>query len=238
MNTTNWDIREEASGHWKREWVHEIKTPPPRTEFVKLVRAWDFASNLPSAALPSPDYTASCLMGKTKSGDFIILEITRTRVRPGDWITHVLEHANRDGKDVDILIPSDPGAQAKAATMYQLLQPLNSAGFYAVFEKTNQKKLERFRPFAAASFNGLVQILDNCGVDYWNKVNNDNSFFYKELEAFTGERKRGELGHDDNVDTIGSAFMYLAQQNVVPSGILTGLKNINMKNQSPLLGIK
>lgn len=40
------------------------------------------------------------------------------------------------------------------------------------------------------------------------------------------------------VDVCADAFMYLAQQNTVPSGILTGLKNINMKNQSPLLGIK
>jgi len=42
-----------------------------------------------------------------------------------------------------------------------------------------------------------VIILKNCATDLENNIRNDNSFFYRELESFTGERNRSEGGHDD-----------------------------------------
>lgn len=233
----NWNIRESTSNFWKREWITEITEVPAYNEFTKICRVWDFADKMPSSTNPSPDYTVSMKMGLKKNGDFVIIDVTKNRVRAGDWLPHILEVAEKDGKNVDIIIPQDPGVQAKLGTQQQLLKPLNSLGYYATFKQTNQKKLERFRPFSAASQNGYVYVVKGCGNDLWNKIYHDNNFWYKEMEAFTGERKRGEAGHDDICDVASDGYMYLANAGRLPAGFLTGLKGFDTSNKSPLLNI-
>lgn len=234
----NWDIREANSTLWERSWCEEIYSNPDNFEIEKIVRAWDFASNLPAASNPSPDYTASVKMAKLKNGDFVILDVTRHRIRPGDWLHHVYEIALKDGTEVDIIIPLDPGAAAKAGIQQVLVRPLIQLGFTVRSQSVTQKKLDRFRPFSSACQNGMVKILKNCGVDYWNKINNDNSFWYKELEAFTGERKRGEIGHDDVVDCCSEAFMILASRFILNSNFLQTLKATDLSCPNPLLNIQ
>lgn len=233
----NWRIRESDSTVWEREWIIEEDEAPPFTAFTKICRAWDFADKLPSSKLASPDYTASVKMGITKNGDMYILSVTRHRLRTGDWLAHVIEIAEADGRHVDIIIPQDPGVQAKLGAQQLLLKPLNHAGFTATFKQTNQKKLERFRPFASASQNGFIHVVKNCGDDYWNKTFSTNDFWYKELETFTGDRKRGEGGHDDVVDCCSDSYGYLSQSKSLPAGFLTGLKGFDTSNKSPLLNI-
>jgi len=233
----NWRVRESASSLWQRIWCQEIHEEPPFVDFIKIVRAWDFADKLPSDKDPSPDYTVSMKMGKLRTGEYVILDVTRHRVRTGGWVSHILEMASKDGKYVDILIPQDPGVMAKLG-MQDILRGVTDAGYYAIFKATNKKKLERFRPFAAASHNGNVMIMKNCGTDFWNKIYNDNNFWFKELEVFTGERKRGEDFHDDVCDTASDCFMYLATQSVLPTGFLSGMKSFDTSNKSPLLNIK
>lgn len=193
----NWIVRESTSTHFQRKWVEEIDDPPPTSEFVKICRAWDFASELPSDSNRSPDYTASAKIGKLRDGRYVVLELTRTRIRTGDWLGHVLEMAEKDGHHVDIVLPLDPNAAAKAGIQQVLVRPIIQAGYYVVYKRTNKSKLDRFRPFSAACQAEMIQFVANSGQDYWNDVYNDLNFVYKELEVFTGERKRGESGHDD-----------------------------------------
>jgi len=78
---------------------------------------------------------------------------------------------------------------------------------------TNKSKVDRFRPFGAATENGYVKIVKNCSDDLENKIFNDNSFVYTELEKFNG----GRSGHDDICDSASDCFLTLAQSRNIPS---------------------
>ena len=175
-----------------------------------------------SDAYPSPDYTATVKMSKLKDGTYFIHDIRRTRIRFGDWAKFVIESSYDDVK-TDVLLPIDPNPAAAAATA-MLARELSEAGLYVRKMKASSKKVDRFRPFASMCMNGGVKILTNCATDYENKIYNDLNFFYREAEAFDGERRSGENGHDDMVDCLSDAFIALAQTRDIPN-FLTGLKS-------------
>lgn len=200
----NWLAREDAAGFFKRQWVTEIDEVP-YNQIVKTYRAWDIAGSLPSEAEPDPDFTAGVKMSKLRDGSYLIWDVIRFRARYGDVTNRILKIAREDGKNVDILIPQDPGAAGKAAAGH-MVQEIIEAGFYARKRPTNKSKVERFRPFAASAENGVIKILKNCGNDPDFKNFETNEFFYKELEQFNGGRK----GHDDICDAISDAFVQLA----------------------------
>lgn len=83
-------------------------------------------------------------------------------------------------------------------------------------------------------------MLANCANDLENNIKDDNSFYYKELEVFTGQRKRGESGHDDLVDATSSAFTALASKTTSLSGISKNLITINqtMNVGNPFNGMR
>lgn len=227
----NWFARPENSSYFSRTNVIEIDLHPPRSEFTRIVRAYDFAGVLPHDGNRSPDYTASVKMGKLKTGDYVILEVTRTRITFGHWMQHIQENAQRDGKGVEILLPEDPNPMAKASTM-RMARDLNEMGYPTTYKRSGQGKLDSFRPFAATAQIGAVQVVKNCSTDLWNKVYNDNSFFYSELESFTGERKGGENGHDDMVDCCSSGYTHLASRFHIPN-FLHGLQSVNLTSNNP-----
>lgn len=221
----NWLVRPSSSGYWKREWCQEITEYPRADEIRKIVRAWDFASTLASPVSPDPDYTVGVKMALLKNGQYIILDVIRFRARYGDVLQRVRKVGLDDGREVDIIIPQDPGAAGKAASS-MAVKGLIEDGFYARTKNTSKGKIERFRPFAAASENGLVQILKSCATCLENGITGDNNFFYKELESFDGGRK----GHDDCVDSTADAFYMLAQSHVLPSFSLPDMKQDNPFN--------
>lgn len=232
----NWFARPTGSNYVKRSDFKQLLAKPNDEEFVQIVRAYDFAGTLPHDGNPSPDYTTSVKMGKTKEGNYIILDVTRTRITFGKWKDYILNNAYRDGKSVIVIIPEDPNPQAKANS-FKLADEIRSHEFPITTKKSNSKKMEMFRPFAAASENGIIHILKGCCFDEWNNIHGDDAFYFNELEAFDGERRRGEAGHDDLVDATSLAFMYLATQKVLPKGFLNGLKGFDTSNKSPLLNI-
>jgi predicted phage terminase large subunit-like protein len=227
----NWFARPTGSTFFSRHDVIELDTPPPRSEFVRVVRSYDFAGVLPNDNNRSPDYTASVKMGKLKTGDYVILEVTRTRMKFGTWMEHIYENAQRDGSNVEILLPEDPNPMAKASTV-RMCRELTESGYAATYKRSGQGKLDSFRPFAASVQIGVVSVVKNCATDLWNKIYSDNSFFYNELEAFDGERRGGENGHDDMVDCCSSAYSYLASRFHIPN-FLPGLKSADLSFNNP-----
>ena len=95
-----------------------------------------------------------------------------------------------------------------------------------------------FRPFASAVETGIVQIVKGCCRDDWNKIYGDNSFYYAELEAFNGERRGEESGHDDLADSTSLSFIRLASKMRIPDGFLSGVTAMLSNNVSPLIQIK
>ena len=214
----DWEARISESTYFQRTWCEEITSYDP-SEFTKVVRAWDFAATLKSDANASPDYTVGTLMGKTKSGDYVVLDVRRMRVRFGEWekVIHEAWCDDRDKfRDIMTLIPLDPGVGAKMSTAF-LRTSLAERGVITKEMRASGKKLDRFRSFSAMCQLGRVKFLKGCGTDYENKVNNDNGFIYKELEAFDGNRRRGESGHDDIPDTMSDSFSYLASSLTIPN---------------------
>lgn len=226
----NWEAREQSSTYFQREWVEEISHIEDKV--IERVRSFDFAGTLKSDSNPSPDYTVSVRMAKTVSGKYIVEDVRRARIRFGDWDKFILECAESDPSGVTYTIPEDPGVAAKRATS-DLIRRLAEAGLYAKKLTTNKSKLDRFRPFSSMAQNGGVQFVKGCGTDYENKVFNDLKFVYKEMEAFTGERKRGESGHDDIPDAMSDAFYMLARGTAIPS-ISAGLNGFNSALKSPV----
>lgn len=193
----DWEAREANSTYFMRNWCEEVTSYDP-TEFTKVVRAWDMATTLKSDHNPSPDYTVGTLMGKTKSGDYVVLDVRRMRVRSGEWervIAEAWESDRRDFRDVMTLVTQDPGAAGEMACNL-LRRALAERGIVTEKIRVSGKKLDRFRPFSACAYQGSIKFLKGCGNDFENGIRNDNVFIYKELEAFDGERRRGEHGHD------------------------------------------
>lgn len=193
----NWEARPEGASYFLRDWCEEI-TDYDESQVERVVRAYDFAGTLKSDANPSPDYTVGVKMARMKDGKYIILDVRRTRIRYGDWETFIVENAmehDSHHRNYSILVPLDPGVAARAATEL-VCRNLSEHGLYAEKMRASSSKLDRFRPFSAMAQNSGIQFLKGCGTDYENKIQNDNEFIYKELEAFDGKKRKGESGHD------------------------------------------
>lgn len=229
----NWYVRPSNSTLFRRDWIKEVDQEPAWNEIEKTVRAYDFAFTLRSDRSPSPDYTVSVKMSRLKSGDYLIHDVRRTRILPGDWLKFIMDAAMEDGPKVDIILPLDPGPGAKF-TNQVLSKQISAAGFYVKQMRSQGRKADRFKPFASMAMNGGILVLKNCATDYENGIYNDNDFFYGELERFTGERKRGEKGHDDLVDACSDAFEAAATSIKIPN-ISYGLKDLNLTTTNPFL---
>lgn len=221
----SWTARPEGAGYWRRAWVEEL-THYVRERGTKTVRSFDFAGSLKSDLYPYPDYTASVRMNKSPDGEYIIDDIRRTRIRYGDWEQFVLDCARHDPPNTEYLIPVDPNPMAARATD-EFVKRLRQKHRLTVRKmKTNGSKLDRFRPFSSATQNGQVKVLKDCGIDFENDISNSNDFFYKELEQFDGNKRNGENGKDDLVDSCSDAFYILASERTSFTGLGGGLKEM------------
>lgn len=227
----NWFAKPENSAYFKREDLVIVNTMPSHSDIIKVVRAYDFAGTLPYDGNRETDYFASVKMAKLRSGNYIILDVIRTRITFGDWEPHIIANAERDGKNVDIILPLDPNAASKAATS-MLVRSLAEQGYVAKMRRSSQGKLDSFRPFAAACEAGVVSMVKDCCTDLWNKINCNNDFFYLEMEHFDGKRRSGPLGHDDMVDSVSLAFITLAQKFQIPN-FMSGLKSTDLSVSNP-----
>lgn len=184
----NWNIRPQAGLVFKRSQVRMIDVLPADIE--KWCRAWDLASTEPTTDNPSPDATAGVLIGKTKSGRFVVADVVRAReiaanVRQLVKNTCMIDKHNH--KRVTCRLPQDPGqaGKAQAASYIRFL-----AGYNVKIYGISGDKITRAEPFAAQWQAGNVDVL----VGDWNDA------YFNELEQFP------DGPHDDMVDASADAF--------------------------------
>ena len=203
----NWYAREESSGYFKREWVEVLNPQNPEhmsylKDVTRRVRAWDIAGTLPSEANPSPDWTASALIARTRDGRFIIEDIQHVRKRSGENLEYIINIAENDrklfGNGIQTYLPLDPAEAGKAIKIVRAKE-FAMRGIPVKFEKvgTKKSKLDKFLPFSSAAENGCVYVVKGD----WNEG------FFMELENFDGVSRRH---HDDRVDCTASAYNVLA----------------------------
>lgn len=159
----------------------------PAGVIIKRVRAWDFA-----ATKDGGDYTTGVLMGEGNDGRYYILDVVRGQYSSLEVESVLKATASRDGYDVEIHLPQDPGAAGKAQAQRQVSL---LSGYIAKSERMTGDKVTRAAAFAAQVEAGNVLLLRGS----WNDE------FINELGDFP-------LGkHDDQVDAAADAFNDLAR---------------------------
>ena len=229
----NWFARPEGANYFKRENLQKINTAPLDCTWV---RAWDKASAIPTDVEKFPDRSACIKMGKNQNGEYFIAMFPHPdnrddweterygsfRAKPGKRDNIIRKQAEYDGDDVNIILPIDPGA-AGQSEFQESAKKLAQHGFIVKKDPSvsNKSKLTKFSPFAAAVENGLVYIIESS---FPNKQTLEA--FYKELEAFDGERSTRKR-KDDWVDAVSTAYNYLSKSIVIPKFTLpnSGINN-------------
>lgn len=180
----NWKIRPEGGQYFKAHWFAPIEAGqvPPMT---RKVRGWDLA-----ATVGGGDWSASALVGRDESGRFYILDVARFQGSPADVEQGLRDTAKRDGRDVAIILPQDPGqaGKAQAQSLSRLL-----AGYRVRSKPVTGAKILRASPFSAQVEAGNVFLVKGP----WNEA------FVQELQNFPTGR------HDDQVDAAVDAFTAL-----------------------------
>jgi len=204
----SWHAKEESRGFFKRDWCEVITELPD--DIVATVRGMDIAGSLPSEAYPDPDWTASVMMSKTKSGYYIIHHGERYRSLINGVMEHIAETDRRDkaiGHSPAVYLPEDVGVAAKAATMF-FVKTLIEAGVDARIDKSGgtKSKLHRMQPFLTLAEAGFVKILDDGS---W-----DTEPLLSELEDFVDGKRQQK---DDYWDATGTACKALMRTHTLPT---------------------
>ena len=154
-------------------------------------RAWDLA-----ATRDGGDYTVGVLLGMGRSGRIYVLDCIRKRVGPDERDRIMLNTAFRDGPNVKIFFPTDPGAAGKgeALRMTRLL-----TGFNTTTGPVNGSKIIRAQGIASQVNAGNVAMLKGD----WNRD------MLEEMRGFP-------LGkNDDQIDALGDALRMIVQKRVL-----------------------
>lgn len=172
----SWFARQESAGYFKREWIQLV--PHPNGRATKRVRVWDLAFTKPSEQNKDPDWTRGVLFSKDRHKLYTVEDAVSMRDRVHEVERLIFETAARDGLDVVISIPLDPGAAAGAYAK-DLSRRLSEMGYTVRLTKPVKSKVTRFAPFSAIAQAGFVHVVEA----EWNKD------FFDELEIFDGDKK-------------------------------------------------
>lgn len=203
-------VKEQSSGFFKREWISFVDQP--NRNATSFVRAWDLAFSEPSEARPKVDATAGVLMSKDKvTSLYTVEDVIVMRKRVHEVEIKIFETAERDGRNVVISLPLDPGATA-GAYCKDLARRLIERGFIVKLTRPEKGKLQRFLPFASVAEAGFVSIVNAS----WTQD------YLDELEQTEFSNKT----HDDRADATSDAFYHLARGFQLPSfdvGVLSSM---------------
>lgn len=202
----SWFAKESSAGYFKREWVEEIDCVP--TDVIQRVRGMDLAASLASEAYPNPDWTASVMMSKTKSGYYVVEHVERYRKLSNSVLEHIVETDKRDksfGYDCQVVTPQDPGAAGLLSTMY-IVKYLVEHGVNAKPDKVGSTtgKLAKMQPFLSLAEAGLVKVVKGEHTEMW----------YNELEDYIDGNRTQK---DDMWDATGTAAKALLKSVTIPT---------------------
>lgn len=170
------------------------------------VRAWDLAAT-PSAPGKDPDWTVGLKLTRDLSEQFIISDVIRMRGSAREVEEIIITTARRDGRDVTIGLPEDPGQAGKSQVAYFVSR---LAGYKVSASRETGSKFVRAMPLAAQLEAGNLTLLRGG----WNDE------FIQELKDFPLGRK------DDQVDALSRAYYTMTR-----SGIPTRRINIPFLNR-------
>lgn len=166
-----------------------IVDAPPASGVV--FRRWDLAATK-QIGTRDPDWTAGVKMLRTYEGRYCILDIVRLRGTPDEVEAVITATASRDGQQVPIVLPQDPG-QAGVAQVQYLTRRL--AGYRVESVRETGDKATRAAPFASQVNAGNVSLVRAP----WNRA------FLEEAAQFPAGT------HDDQIDAASGAFDMLVQ---------------------------
>lgn len=164
-------------GTWKTALIETIDVAPAG---MVEVRGWDMG-----ASKGKGDPTAGARLGYNRaSGKYVIVHMEREQTDEPRRLIRSL--AERDGKDVRISIPQDPG-QAGKDQVRSFTQELS--GFSFSFSPESGAKETRWEPFQSQVNGGNVQMVRGS----WN-------------ERLLDEMRTNGQVHDDQLDALARAF--------------------------------
>jgi len=177
--------------------VEKIGLPPDRAEAARArVRAWDLAAT-PDAPGTDPDYTVGILMAEQADGQFTVEEMQRFRAGPAEVEARIGRTAQRDGRDVIVVVEQEPGSSGVLVRRQLATGILR--GFRYRSERHTGRKWDRAKPLAAAIANQLVEWAPAAG----------RLDALAELRAFQEDPKA--YAHDDIVDACAMAYNELTR---------------------------
>jgi predicted phage terminase large subunit-like protein len=163
---------------------------PPELGLSRPVRAWDLAATS-KADDNDPDWTVGLKLFRDPTGRFVVLDVVRLRGSAWQVECALVDTARRDGANVLISLPQDPGSAGKVVASNYVAR---LAGFQVVVSSETGSKVARATPVAAQMEAGNIAIV-RAG---WNV-------------AFTDELRDFPLGRkDDQVDALSRAFARVA----------------------------
>lgn len=145
------------------------------------VRAWDLA------ATEDGDWTVGVLLTRTDEGAFQVVDVRRLQGGPEMVLDLIRETAERDGPEVTVGLPQDPGQAGRSQVAF-ITKRL--AGFRVVSSRESGSKETRAMPVASQVNAGTVTLFRGS----WNRD------FLEELQDFPAGAK------DDQVDALSRAF--------------------------------
>ena len=208
----NWKIRPVAGMYFPRFDTTILDWKP--NDVVKWIRSWDLAASEESEGR-DPDWTCGVLAGRRANGKIVIADVVRVRRKAADVRSLVKNMAHKDGKEIWLSVPRDPGQAGKeqAESYLQMLQ-----GFTVISRAITRNKLIMAEPAAALWQQGNIELVRAD----WNEV------FLQELEQFPEGR------HDDLVDCLSACVRNLpghAKPNYSQSGLNGRFKEVRSKRQ-------
>lgn len=178
---------------------------------VALVRAWDLA-----ATEKGGDYSVGMLIGMESDGRTTIFDNVREQVETSGRDALQLATAKKDGKDVVITVPDDPGAGG-TTTVFHIQQLLK--GYEVVPRSTTGAKADRARNFAGAVNSGEVSFADDSWMPEDKRWIETTKLIFRDFPL---------ADFDDDVDSAGDGYNEcferkvkgLVVQNIKPRNII------------------
>lgn len=194
----DWNVRESAGLYFKPGWWQYLDRATE--DGMRWIRVWDLAATEAKGS-NDPDWTVGAKMGAPHGIDddgkeslaygTVVADVARGRWSPNGVDAKMMETAERDGVDVEIYVPEDPGAAGKTAVAHfrRLLE-----GYTVRSYPVNGSKVKKAGPYSSQVEGGNVHLVRGTWNDSW--VDEHGSFPTKGV-------------HDDQVDAGAAGYTVL-----------------------------